>query len=150
LALYYANKQTKKGATIVIYYIKVAKHRERDLHIRRQLSIIEAECYVRLNRITEAQQILHEQLQQEKHRDIYLALANTETTLEGRLFWLNEILQGYDRQPIILDATDREQANLTYDSLHETSTARTEQRGPKISVILPAYNAANSIHIAIE
>src|SRR5699024_4043198 len=96
LALYYANKETKQGATIALYYIKVAKHRERDLHIRRQLSIIEAECYVRLNRITEAQQILHEQLQQEKHRDVFLALANTETTLEGRLFWLNEIIQGYD------------------------------------------------------
>src|SRR5690625_4932834 len=48
LALYYANKETKRGAIIALTYIRIAKDRERDNDIRRQLCIIEAECYIRL------------------------------------------------------------------------------------------------------
>lgn len=150
LALYFANQETKRAAKVALYYIKNAKRKEHDRNIKRQLAIIEAECYVRLQQVEKAKQTLHEQLQIERQRDVYLALANTEETLEERLFWLNEILQKYNRQPIIFDAKKEGKHQLRYESLHETITGGTEESGPKISVILPAYNAADSIHIAIE
>lgn len=150
LALYFANQETKQGAKIALYYISTAKRREHDRTVRRQLAIIEAECHLRLGENGQAQQRLHEQLQKEAHRDLYLALANAEPTIEARLFWLNEILEQYKRQPIILDTTDTANSQLTYERLHDTTIAGTEVSGPKISVILPAYNAADSIHIAIE
>lgn len=150
LALYYANKETKRGANIALYYIGEAKRRETDKKVRQQLAILEAECYVRIGEPTLARQRLHEQLQASQEPDLYLALANTEATLDKRLYWLNKTLEHYGQEPIVLEPEKIANNELTYESLHKARSKARDKNGPKISVILPAYNAADSIHIAIE
>src|SRR5699024_497227 len=149
LALYYANKETKEAAEISLIYIETAKKHEVNNTIKRQLAIIEAECLLRIGKVEQAQQVLFKQILTNKHRDLYLAYANTESTLEKRLYWLNKTLENEQRKPIIFKAPIS-YAKLTYETLNKTAVAGKDVSGPKISVILPAYNAADSIHIAIE
>src|SRR5699024_2252975 len=108
-----------------------------------------AECLLRIGKVEQAQQVLFKQILTNKHRDLYLAYANTESTLEKRLYWLNKTLENEQRKPIIFKAPIS-YAKLTYETLNKTAVAGKDVSGPKISVILPAYNAADSIHIAIE
>src|SRR5690625_5301922 len=71
--------------------------------------------------------------------------------LDERIFWINEILTTYHRQPIALGTNDDAKKQLTYEALYHTKIeANQVEEGPKVSVILPAYNAADRIHIAIE
>ena len=151
LALFYANKGTKEAAKVALYYIQVAKKHEKDEEICRQLAIIEAECQLRIGDYDTARITLHKELQYRRHRDLLLALANTEEMLDERIFWINEILTTYNRQPIALGTNDDAKKQLTYEALYHTKIeANQVEEGPKVSVILPAYNAADRIHIAIE
>lgn len=150
LALYYANEGTNFAAKRALPFVRFARKAERDGTICRQLTMIEAECLVRLGETEIAKQIIKEQLNIEEHPDLYLALANTESTLEKRIEWLNKVYKFYDRKPIELDLTDEDKMNVTYNVLHKTKETGEKQLGPKISVILPAFNSKDSIHIAIE
>lgn len=150
LALYYANEENEIAAKLALPYVKFAKSNERNSTLRRQLSIIEAECYTRIGKSFEAKKVLNEELKTEKHPDLYLALSNTEKTLDKKITWLNKTLQLYDRQPIQLDLVDKDVTNITYDVLNQSKATGKEKTGPKISVILPSYNCEDRIHIAIE
>src|SRR5699024_11558026 len=49
LALWYANQYTKEGAQKALEYLDAAKDKEKDRDQLRRITIIEAECYERLD-----------------------------------------------------------------------------------------------------
>lgn len=144
LALWFSNKQTKNGAFQAIPYVHVAKQAEHDKEKLRRLTILEAECLVQIGEVEKAHNILRECLQVGVHPDIYLALANTEQTMQKKLQWINKMYEIYQLDPITVHGE-----TYHYDNLRMKTTKKTID-GPKVSVILPAYHAEDGIKIAIE
>lgn len=146
LALWYANKQTKDGAEQALSYIQTAKTGETNEDLLRKIAIVEAECLNTLQRKDEAKTLIRKQLKENDHPDLYLALANTETELNNRIKWINHVMEMYQLKPIELCSVEIE---VPYDQLR-TIPSEKKTNGPKISVILPAYNSEDGIHVAIE
>src|SRR5699024_6228967 len=80
------------------------------------------------------------------HPDLYLALVNAETKIKNRIERMNQVMKMYHLKPIELCPTHK---SVLYDQLR---TRQSEEKvdGPKISVILPAYNSEEGIHTAIQ
>jgi len=146
MALWYANKQTPDAAYLALPYIKVAKQKESDSDLLRRIAIVEAECLQTTQQVDQARQVLHEQLQRKTHPDVYLALANLEQHKQDRIYWMNKTLEIDNRKPIKFSS---EVETVTYDDLY-TIPIDKKTKGPKISVILPAYNSEQGIQTAIE
>ncbi len=147
LALWHTNQYTKQGAKEALTYLEVAKQGERDRDQLRRIAIIEAECYERLDHLAEGRKMISNQLSIEKHPDLYLARANLEQSIDQRLLWMNKAFRAYNLQPITFVADHR---RVTYDDLRTEPLDEEIVDGPKVSVILPAYNAQSGIRIAIE
>lgn len=147
LALWYANQYTKEGAQKALEYLDAAKDKEKDRDQLRRITIIEAECYERLDQIAEGKKVIDHQLAMQQHPDLFLARANLEATMAQRLPWINRAFGVYNLQPITFHASD---GPVTYDDLRTEAFDEQIVDGPKVSVILPAYNAQSGIQIAIE
>src|SRR5690625_1429008 len=145
LALWFANKQTENSAFRAIPYVQDAKSIEKEHAALRRMTIIEAECLVTLGERDHAHALLLDQLEEEAHPDLYLALANTEASVEKKLHWINQAFQFYNLTPITL-----KDMQCDYDAIQLEEPTNNIDDGTKISVILPAYNAEQGIQIAIE
>src|SRR5699024_10955150 len=110
-------------------------------------TIIEAECYERLDQIAEGKKVIDHQLAMQQHTDLFLARANLEATMAQRLPWINRAFGVYNLQPITFHASD---GPVTYDESWTDAFDEQIVDGPTVSVLLPAYNAQSGIHIAIE
>jgi glycosyltransferase involved in cell wall biosynthesis len=146
LTLFYANEQTKTGARLAQTYLAIAKHGETDQDLLRSMSIIQAECHMKLNEVTEAKKVLMHAVQIGVHPDLYLALANTEESIEQKLTWINKVYESYHVVPITMTSVSE---TTPYDQLQTAGTLKT-MPGPKVSVILPAYNSETGIQTAID
>lgn len=146
LGLWYANLETETGAIQAIPYLELAEKGENTIYVQRRIAILKAECYIRIQDTNEAKQLLINQLEKEAHPDLYMALANTETDVEAKLSWVNHVNHMYDIEPIHFCSDDE---NVGYDDLR-TAHIPNKLEGPKISVILPAFNSEVGIRIAIE
>lgn len=147
LTLWHTNMYTKKDATMALQYIQVALDGEKDGDQLRKGAIIKAECLERLDKIDEGIQVIQDMLSIQKHPDLYLAMANLEEQIDDRLTWINKALSTYELQPIYFESNGHE---VTYDDLRTEKIHSKKQTGPKVSVILPAYNFESGIHIAID
>ncbi|GGA64710.1 glycosyltransferase family 2 protein [Ornithinibacillus halotolerans] len=146
LALWYANKYTVMDAAIALRYLKsIANLRDKDG--QRKLTILLAECLERCGERFEAKEVIHKQLANEKHPDLYAALANTETNDTEKLQWINHVLSHYGLERVGLHNNEE---TVPYNNLYTISTKEKIMDGPKVSIIIPAYNAADGIHIAID
>lgn len=145
LALWHANIPTQDDALRALGFLQKATDKEKDQDQLRRISIMKAECYERLEERTTGQQIIQYALTTQKHPDLYLAAANLETALDKRLDWINQVLAMYDIPPIAFAKKE-----ATYDDLITKDITQQITNGPKVSVILPAYNAESGIQVAIE
>lgn len=143
LGLWYANKQTKDGAACALPYFQEVRQAEDDPDMLRKLAIMEAECYVQLEEPIVAKSMLYEAIQQDEHPDLYLALANTTSDITEKAAWMNIALQAYGLQPIAFDGN-------SYDDLTTVGKMEDVLTGPKVSVIVPAYNAEKGIETTLR
>ena len=146
LVLWFANIYTEDGAKQALAYIPAASDGEQDPDQLRRIAIIKAECHERLNQMEEGKQVLQEILKTQTHPDLYLGLANLETSISDRVEWMNKAMQMYDLQPITFTAEDQP----NYDDIANEPLNRKIADGPKVSVIFPAYNAESGVGTAIE
>lgn len=146
LAQWHANEYTKADSRKAIDYLKFLSKQETNLEQQRRYAILSAECFDQLGARDSARRILLKTLKQKEHPDIYLGLANLEDSPEDKLYWMNQAIKQYDLIPIQFNQHGE---NITYDDLENVSLGSAVQ-GPKISVILPAYNAEDGIQTAIE
>src|SRR5699024_12437852 len=77
----------------------------------------------------------------QKHPDVYLAMANLEDNLDERAEWINKTNRLYKLAPI-------EFVGSTYEDL--TAVRHHETEGTKVTIIMPAYNAADGIETGIN
>ncbi|MBP1971482.1 glycosyltransferase involved in cell wall biosynthesis [Virgibacillus natechei] len=148
LTLWHANKYTKDGARQALEYIPAAISGGKDQDYLRKAAIIKAECLDRLHEIEAGKRVIKAALALQKHPDLYLAAANLEETLKERVKWMNKSLDVYGIQPVFFASSEEETA--TYEDLTTKSIGKTLEEGPKVSVIIPAYNAEKGIGTAIE
>ncbi|UJL45911.1 glycosyltransferase family 2 protein [Virgibacillus sp. NKC19-16] len=147
LTLWHANKYTKDGARQALVYIGAAIDGEKDQNQLRKAAILKAECHEMLDEIEAGKRVITEALANQQHPDLYMAAANLEGSIDERVNWINQALGVYNLQPILF-STNAE--TVTYDDLKTEPLDRKIEEGPKVSVILPAFNAETGVRIAIE
>lgn len=147
LALWHANQINPKDAKKALQHLACANQGEKNKDQLRRLALLEAESYLLLDEREKAKNLLLERLNEDKHPDIYFGLANTEPTLPKRLEWINKVFLHYNLEEITFQTLTEK---TTYDELQIQSVPRKVTDGPKVSIILPAYNAEKGIQIAIE
>lgn len=152
LALWYANQYSEDGAKNCLDLLRKALKDERDPVRIRQAAIMEAECYELLGQIEPAKKVISEALAIEKHPDLYLAAANLETEMSARITTINKALAMFGISEISLDETQSEQVPA-YDCLMSSGTSpKGSETGenPKVTIIMPVFNAEDVIHTSIE
>ncbi|CAM4282203.1 glycosyltransferase family 2 protein [Lacicoccus alkaliphilus] len=140
LALWHANTYTVDGARQAFAYLASAVEGVKDADFLRRAAIIAAECADRAGCRTSAVKVLDTVMAHE-HPDVHLAMANLEDDLDKRAEWINRAMAVYGITPIQFDGS-------TYEDL--TAVAPHQTEGPKVTVIMPAYNAAEGIATGIE
>ncbi len=106
-----------------------------------------AECHEQLGEVEEGKRALEEALDRQEHPDLYLAMANLEEPVDERTKWMNKAMDFYDLQSIRFHSKND---TVTYDDLRTEPMVKTYENGPKVSVILPVFNAEYGVATAIE
>lgn len=146
LMLWHVNQLTEAGAQEALRYLNDTKNGEKDSNQLRRIAIIQAECLMRMNQTETAEQVLQERIKQAPHPDLFLAMANTEASIERRLYWINKAYTHYELHPITFTTMDAP----TYDDMRMAEITEPAYEEGKVSVILPAFKAETGIAIAVE
>ncbi|WP_117149628.1 glycosyltransferase [Paraliobacillus zengyii] len=147
LAMWFSNKQTAEGADISLRYLPIVKKNESDSTIIRQIAIIEAENLCILDRKNEAFILLMKVMDEQKHPDLFLAIANTLESLSERLNWINKVFD-YHNVNFIQLRNMQEKNTEPYDMLSnglKVTQNHENINNPKVSVIIPVFNASDVI-----
>lgn len=141
LTLWHANKYNVAGAHAAFKYLPSAVKGIKDATFLRRAAIIAAECANRAGQKDTAIRLLDTVMDQQ-HPDLFLARANLTEDLTERAGWINLANTYYGIAPIAFQGE-------SYDSL---TSAKSLERvdGPKVTVIMPAFNAAGGISTGIE
>lgn len=120
-------------------------------------ALLRAEVLFRNNEKSLAQTCVAEAMATNETTDFYLAAANVtlptddtrhQTPEARRLYWLNRALVAGDLAPVTKRVP---QADLTLDNLQASCAAQVSPKHqPKISVVMPAYNAQDFIETALR
>ncbi|WP_078594225.1 glycosyltransferase family 2 protein [Evansella clarkii] len=153
LALWHANQYNKADAQKALEYFSEALIEEKDPVKLRQTAIMKAESLEILGETDRAKDAISRKLVSEQHPDLYLAASNLEKTMSERLQWINKMYSYYNLAGISLEETKMDKP--AYDRLvvkQEQVTLDQEQNSinPKITVIMPVYNAEDVIDTSLS
>lgn len=120
--------------------------------------LLEADCRARLGEPEEARSVLARMLEQRpEEANLFLAMANTYAPVEGpgdaasddmRLSWINRVYETVGLSPIAKADPARP---LAIDNLAAAPGPRpAREDGPKVSVIVPAYKAGDTIGFTLR
>lgn len=148
LALWHANKYTQEDARECLTYIDAVISDSKDEVLLRRAAILRAECYDLLGEQKKGMEMVEAAIAHKPHPDLYLSAANLEESMEKRMTWINKALSSYNVLPVELSGKNVD----PYDQLDvvvpgENTTIENE---PKVTIIIPAYNAEDIIHTAID
>ncbi|MED3646440.1 glycosyltransferase [Halalkalibacterium halodurans] len=150
LALWHANQYTTEDAKACLRYLDIATTGVKDRDDLRAVAIVKAECYDLLGEREQGKELVQQMIETEPHPDLYLAAANLETTVAQRMKWINKVFAHYGTEP--LELTEQADEKSPYDALGvngiDESSENDEQ--PKVTVIIPAFNAESVIQTSIE
>jgi glycosyltransferase involved in cell wall biosynthesis len=149
LLMWHANQYTEEDARECLRMIDQAVSNENDPVYLRRAVIMRAECYQRLGEIETAKNLVSRAVKEQPHADLFLAGANLETTPAKRMEWINKALEMYGISKVFFN----DSSNLhPYDGLtaHSTESNRIEISQPKITVIMPVFNAEDVIRTSIH
>ncbi|QGH36312.1 glycosyltransferase [Gracilibacillus salitolerans] len=145
LAVWYANQDTVSAAEQALSYLNVLKQYTLSQDWTRKVPILEAELLWHLEEHDAAKQILLEHIKQHQHPDLCLAMASAETTSDKKVEWINKAFALHQLTPITLT-----QGRTLYDAIEVTDQLAQQQQGPVITVIIPVYNAAETVQTALD
>lgn len=151
MIIWHANQYNEAGARQCLDLLPQAIKGEKDSDILRQCALLQAECYERLGDIESAQQVIGHARETHPHADFNLALANLESSHSKRLDWINKALAIYGLSEISLDVSPNK---TLYDCLvsnvKKEDGSKEHIEAPKVSVIMPVYNAQDIIHTSLD
>ena len=125
---------------------------------KKDQTLLEVDCLLHIGHIQEARKILNQELETRGYdADFYLAYANTYISPDGlsdgpesdaaRLEWINRIYLERGLVPLALADTLRPLAIDNLGTSHEPPKINDRT---KVSVIIPTYNACNSLPFALR
>ncbi|MBM7095811.1 glycosyltransferase [Bacillus sp. H-16] len=149
LATWHANTYSVEGAKKCLRFIDVAIKSDRDKSNLRRAAILKAESYNLLGESGKAKQLIEQALSLSKHPDLYLAAASLEGDASKRIDWINKALEKHDYTEIFLKEG---KGKTLYDRIGSKAGQAeiTASVQPRVTVVVPAYNAGESIKTAIE
>jgi hypothetical protein len=150
LAMWALRENSVAEAPRALERVAQARRFAPDLAFRRTLVTIEMMCHLLLGQGEEARQALERAaLAGEVAPDAYLAQANFETRPEERCFWINQALRAYGIAPISLRPRSQD-GEADYDRLTVAEDLPPVIAGPKVTVLLAAYDAAAILPTALR
>ncbi len=148
LALWNMRAGTPEGYLATLDYLAIARRDAPDLDARSKLVTIELLCNFLLGQMTEGHAVYEgAALAGEMSADALLAWSNFQADAEARLIWLNHVLHRYGIAKIALlpDAS-----RPIYDRLTSARPLPSVSEGPKVTVLMAAYDAADVIDTALR
>ncbi|WP_078555859.1 glycosyltransferase [Bacillus alkalicellulosilyticus] len=150
LAIWHINQEGQDGPRKSLEFLKVATEGRNDETFQKQVIVIEVECLERLGELAKARQIVKEAIEKYGNdTNLLLASANLEETVEKRLNWINTAFSVNGLSQVSLHENSSKTA---YDQLSAPPafSNKVNEMTPKVSVIIPAYNAEELIGTAID
>src|SRR5699024_8086555 len=146
LLFWHANKQTKVGAEQALLYFFDSCYKERDEHKLQEKAILASECMVTLGLYEEAEKLLSFASRLNENHNLVLAKANVAQGMIERIYLFNAVYTAYQLEPISLK---NNYSSFPYAQLdaHADEVINHEK---KVSIIVPAYNAEELIHITLD
>lgn len=152
LALWHLRQRTVQDRRDALDWLSYARAMgaapELKLALRTELAVVELLCQFHLGR-TEAGMQAYERaaLAGEVTPDLLLARANLEPTAQGRLVWINQVLAHHALAPVSLAG---DCALAPYDRLRGASGLPAVTEGPKVTVLVAAYEAGAVLATALS
>jgi len=146
LVVWHANRRSPEGSAEALALLDRGLEDTGEPDMSRKEAVLRAECLATLGDTDAAAGVIAAALQNEPHADLYLAEANLYADPAERLAYVNKALGLYGLPLLSLRPDETEPL---YDRLM-VSEALPEADGPKISVIVPAFDAADHIATAME
>lgn len=153
LLVWHANQYNREDASRCLRILQEIVKAEKDKELLRRAAILEAECFDVLGEPEKGRQIIMRAVELlAPHTDLFLAAANLESLPEKRMGWINKAFEQNETAKIALDGNKNNKS--AYDCLI-TAPGKNKGRNittsnPKVSIIIPAYNAADVIRTSIE
>lgn len=143
LALWHMREKTEEGYRATLGYLAQARAQSPALDVRSKLATIELLCHYFLGD-TAAGLAAYDRiaLAGEVTPDALLARVNFETTAEGRIAWINQVLRHYGIAPVALLP---DEGQPFYDRLTSASVLPEVTEGPKVTVLIAAYEAGDTL-----
>ncbi|GHB41508.1 hypothetical protein GCM10007094_33690 [Pseudovibrio japonicus] len=148
LALWNMRSNTDEGYKVALRYLERSREEAPDLSFRQKLATSEVLCQYFLGDRS-AMEASYEQacLSGELSPDLLLAWANHAEAASDRCLWINEVLGVFDISPIKM--TD-DVSLSPYDRLTSAEELLEVTDGPRVTVLLAAYNAADTLPTALR
>ena len=155
LARWYAFQQDYTRALDCVVFARVI---DPSAPSKKDQILLEVDCLLRMRHIQEAREILDRELENGgADADFYLAYANTYVSADGsangpesdavRLEWINRI---YTERGLLPIAKADPLRPLAIDNLIARHDPPKPKNRLKVSVIVPTYNARNSLPVALD
>lgn len=148
LALWHMRQKTPEGYRTALIHLLMARHDAPDLDFRRKLSVAELLCHYFLGNEAEGR-ASHERmaLAGEVTPDLILVSANFESAPEMRVALMNRVLRHHDIPEIALLP---DETLSPYDRLTSALPLDAVADGPKVTVLIAAYDAADTLPTALR
>lgn len=148
LALWHLRSRKPEGYAAALGHVAAARRDAPDLPTRCKLVCIELLCLHLLGRSEEGRAAYERAaLEGEMGPDAMLAWANFQPTPELRLVWINEVLRIHHLAELTLLP---ERGRSSYDRLTPAAALPEVVDGPKVTVLMAAYEAAGMIDTALR
>lgn len=154
LALWHANQYNKESAKQCLDILAELLKTEEEATRIRQAAILTAECYEISGDVKPAQNVLSKLLETKEDPDVYLAMANLESSMSKRLEWINKALKVYRLSNISFEkeslAYKEPYDRLSSDKTEAESVEVDNQNWRRVTVIMPVYNAEQVIATSLD
>ncbi|MFN4128392.1 MAG: glycosyltransferase family 2 protein [Paracoccaceae bacterium] len=148
LALWHMRDKTPEGWREALRLLDAARVDAPDLEFRRKLAVVELLCHHFLDDPDAAMGSYDRAVDEgELSPDLLLARANLEPSASDRVKLINRVLAHYDIAPVALSEDD---ALPAYDRLTVAQPLPRVEDGPKVTVLIAAYDAADTLPTALR
>jgi tetratricopeptide (TPR) repeat protein len=151
LAVWYANQYNREATSECLKMLTIATKNEKEPEKLSRAKLLEVECYDRIGDLVTGKKLIQHALRDSPNADLYLAAANLENSISQRLEYINKALELLGVSEIILTSHQNQHPfDCLIPSLPKPELYQSTHSNPKVTVIVPAFNAEETINTALN